>query len=82
MPENSKGKSANLFPAILKTIIGNQKRLHIFGKDWPTQDGTLHKRLYSCNGLAHVAALRFLLDNRPQNIALNIGTGKGTSVLK
>ena len=31
---------------------------------------------------AHVSALRFLKDNKPQNISINIGTGKGTSVLE
>ena len=84
LPENSRGKSTNLFPAILKTIIGNQKRLDIFGNDWPTYDGTCIRDFIHVMDLAeaHIAALKFLIDNRPQNIALNIGTGKGTSVLE
>ena len=84
LPENSKGKSANLFPAILKTIMGDQKRLLIFGKDWPTSDGTCIRDFIHVMDLAeaHIATLKFLIDNKPQNIALNIGTGKGTSVME
>ncbi len=84
LPENSKGKSANLFPAILKTIMGYQKKLLIFGKDWPTSDGTCIRDFIHVMDLvdAHIAALKFLIHNRPQNIALNIGTGKGTSVME
>ena len=84
LPENSKGKSANLFPAILKTIMGDQKRLLIFGKDWPTYDGTCIRDFIHVMDLAeaHIATLKFLIDNKPQNIALNIGTGKGTSVME
>tara|TARA_B100000945_G_C20379919_1_gene596653 strand:+ start:409 stop:1440 length:1032 start_codon:yes stop_codon:yes gene_type:complete len=84
LPEDSKGKSANLFPAILRTIMGNQKRFLIYGKDWPTEDGTCIRDFIHVMDLAeaHVAALRFLKDNKPQNIAINIGTGKGTSVFE
>jgi len=84
LPEDSKGKSANLFPAILRTIKGNKKRLPIFGNDWPTEDGTCIRDFIHVMDLAeaHVAALRFLKDNNPQNISINIGTGKGTSVLE
>ena len=84
LPEDSKGNSANLFPAILRTIKGGQKRLRIFGKDWPTEDGTCIRDFIHVMDLAeaHVSALRFLKDNKPQNISINIGTGKGTSVLE
>ena len=84
LPEDSKGKSANLFPAILRTIKGNKKRLPIFGNDWPTEDGTCIRDFIHVMDLAeaHVAALRFLKDNNPQNVSINIGTGKGTSVLE
>ena len=84
LPEDSKGNSANLFPAILRTIKGKQERLRIFGKDWPTEDGTCIRDFIHVMDLAeaHVAALRFLKDNKPQNISINIGTGKGTSILE
>ena len=84
LPENSKGKSANLFPAILKTIMRKQKIFLIFGKDWPTYDGTCIRDFVHVMDLAeaHIAALKFLKENRPQNISINIGTGQGTSILK
>ena len=58
--------------------------MHIFGNDWPTYDGTCIRDFIHVMDLAeaHIAALKFLIDNKPQNIALNIGTGKGTSVME
>ena len=48
------------------------------------EDGTCIRDFIHVMDLAeaHVAALRFLKDNNPQNISINIGTGKGTSVLE
>lgn len=84
LTENSKGQSSNLFPAIIKTIIGEQKELLIFGKDWPTYDGTCIRDFIHVMDLAeaHISALNYLQINKAQNIAINIGTGKGTSVLE
>lgn len=79
-----KEKSSNLFPAIIKTICGHQKKVLIFGKDWPTSDGTCIRDFIHVMDLAeaHIATLNYLKDNTPQNISINIGTGKGTSVLR
>ncbi len=84
LAEKSRINSSNLFPAIIKTIMGHQKKLLIFGKDWPTFDGTCIRDFIHVMDLAdaHIAALNFLKENKPQNISINIGTGKGTSVLE
>ena len=84
LEENTKGKSSNLFPAILKTIRGEQKQLWIFGKDWPTPDGSCIRDFIHVMDLAeaHIATLDYLKNNDPQCISLNIGTGKGTSVIE
>ena len=84
LPEKSKSKSSNLFPTIIKTIMGEEEKLLIFGKDWPTYDGTCIRDFIHVVDVAeaHIAALKFLKDNRPQNIVINIGTGQGTSVLE
>jgi len=84
LEENTKGKSSNLFPAILKTIKGKQKRLSIFGNDWPTSDGTCVRDFIHVMDLAeaHIAALDYLKNNNPQYVSLNIGTGQGTSVIE
>ena len=82
--ENSKGKSSNLFPAILKTIRGEQKKFLVYGNDWPTLDGTCIRDFIHVMDLAeaHVATLEYLKNEVPQNISINIGTGKGTSILE
>ena len=82
--EKSKGKPSNLFPSIFKAITDEQEKLLVFGKDWPTYDGTCIRDFIHVMDLAnaHIAALGFLEENKPQNISINIGTGKGTSVLE
>ncbi len=74
----------NIFPFITQVAIGTRKRLEIFGNDWPTKDGTGIRDYIHVMDLAsaHMAALKFLLDEKPQIINLNLGTGKGTSVLE
>ena len=81
--ENPKENSPNLFPAILKTIMGQQKEFLIYGNDWPTNDGTCIRDFIHIMDLAdaHIATLNYLEENNPQNITINIGTAKGTSVL-
>ena len=84
LQENTKGKSSNLFPEVLKTIRGKQKELSIFGNDWPTKDGTCIRDFIHVMDLAeaHIATLDYLKNNNPQYVSLNIGTGKGISVLE
>ena len=80
----SVAKANNLFPAFMKVIRGDAKNLKIFGNDWPTDDGTCVRDYIHIIDLAeaHLAALQFLINSQPQLINLNIGTGKGTSVLE
>ena len=60
------------------------KKLKIFGGDWPTHDGSGIRDYIHVLDLAdgHINALDFLLNNSPQIINLNIGTGIGTSVFE
>ena len=84
LQEKSKGKSSNLFPSILKVIRGEQKKLLVFGNDWPTYDGTCIRDFIHVMDLAdaHIATLDYLQNEGPQNISINIGTGKGKSILE
>ena len=84
LKENPKHSSSNLFPSIINVINGSQTKLQIFGRDWPTDDGTCVRDYIHVMDLAdaHVATLDYLKNNDPQNIILNIGTGIGTSVLE
>ena len=74
----------NIFPYICKVAIGEFKELKIFGNDWPTKDGTGIRDYIHVMDLAeaHKNALDFLLKGLPQCIKVNIGTGKGKSVLE
>ena len=82
--EVSKVNTTNLFPAIIQAIRGDKEKLLVFGKDWPTPDGTCIRDFIHVMDLAdaHIATLKHLKNNKPQNIAINIGTGKGTSVIE
>ena len=82
--ESPKGIPNNIFPYITQVAAGNFEILNIFGNDWPTQDGTGVRDYIHVMDLAegHKKSLEFLIENSPQFINLNIGTGKGTSVLE
>ena len=82
--ESPKGKPNNLFPILLKVASGEYKTLSIFGKDWPTNDGTCIRDFIHIVDLAeaHIAALKYIMDSPPTLINLNIGTGRGHSVLE
>lgn len=82
--EDAQNQSTNLFPVIMKVINKEIDILSIFGNNWPTKDGTCIRDYIHVIDLAeaHMLALNYLTLNKPQNINLNIGTGKGTSILE
>ena len=82
--EHPNGIPDNLFPYICMVASGNLSHLNIFGNDWPTFDGTCIRDYIHVQDLAeaHCHALKFLLNNQPQILNLNIGSGIGTSVLQ
>ena len=82
--ENPKGRPNNLFPILLKVASGEYEKLSIFGNDWPTHDGTCIRDYIHVMDLAeaHISALDLILKSSPFFLNLNIGTGKGKSVLE
>lgn len=82
--EDPLNQSNNLFPLICRAASGERKKLKIFGDDWPTSDGTGVRDYIHVMDLAecHCRTLNYLLNNKPQSVAINIGTGKGLSVLE
>jgi UDP-glucose-4-epimerase GalE len=72
----------HLIPLAL-AATGEGAELKIFGTDYPTSDGTCVRDYIHVNELAdaHVRALQHL-ENGGESIALNLGTGKGDSVLE
>lgn len=74
----------NIFPFITQVAVGRLKMLKVFGSDWPTIDGSGVRDYIHVMDLAeaHVITLEYLIKNKPQNITLNLGSGRGTSVLE
>ncbi len=81
--ESPIGLPNNIFPLINQVAGGILKELKIYGKDWPTYDGTGIRDYIHVMDVAegHLAALKFLSNSKPKIITINLGTGKGTSVL-
>ena len=65
------------------SVIGEIPKIQIYGTDWPTHDGTGIRDYIHVMDLAygHIKALEFLEKNNSQMLNINLGTGKGTSVL-
>ena len=82
--ESSKGIPNNIFPLISSTAISTNKILNIFGSDWPTKDGTPVRDYIHVMDLAegHLKVLEYLFFSNDSFLQLNLGTGKGTSVLE
>ncbi|NCE64357.1 UDP-glucose 4-epimerase GalE [Pseudoflavonifractor sp. 524-17] len=72
----------NLVPYIAQVAVGKLEKLHVFGNDYPTPDGTGVRDYIHVVDLArgHVAALK-KLDTKCGLFVCNLGTGKGYSVL-
>ncbi len=81
--EDPRGIPNNLFPYVTQVAIGRLKQLRIFGNDYDTVDGTGVRDYIHVMDLAegHVAALRYLMGN-DRSITVNLGTGRGHSVLE
>lgn len=80
--EDPKGVPNNLMPYVAQVAVGKRKKLHVFGGDYPTPDGTGVRDYIHVVDLAkgHVAALSQLFE-APALLQVNLGTGKGSSVL-
>jgi UDP-glucose 4-epimerase len=74
---------SHLIPLILDVALGRRANIKIFGRDYPTQDGTCVRDYIHVRDLAeaHLLALEALSDSRSQLI-YNIGNGQGFSVLE
>ena len=81
--EDPRGIPNNLLPYVARVAVGKLPRLRVFGGDYGTRDGTGVRDYIHVVDLArgHLAALQYL-DKQPRSIAVNLGTGKGYSVLE
>ncbi len=72
---------ANLLPVIMEVAIGRREKLQIFGKDYPTPDGTGVRDYIHVTDLAvaHVEALEHIAKS-DASLTVNLGSETGLSV--
>ena len=83
--EDPLGIPNNLFPFITQVAAGRRDQLRVFGQDYPTPDGTGIRDYLHVMDLAdaHAVTISHLLgQDAPTQLTLNIGTGRGLSVLE
>jgi UDP-glucose 4-epimerase len=80
--EDPQGIPNNLMPFIAQVAVERREFLNVFGDDYPTLDGTGVRDYIHVVDLAqgHLRALEAL--KTPQCTAINLGTGRGYSVLE
>ena len=80
--EDPNGIPNNLVPYIAKVAAGTLEKVHVFGNDYNTPDGTGVRDYIHVVDLArgHVAAIKKLM-TKPGLFICNLGTGMGYSVL-
>lgn len=80
------GKPQNLVPAITQTAIGRIEKMHVFGNDYPTRDGSnMRDYIHVCDlAHAHTLSLQYLEKGKQTERCkvFNLGTGSGITVLE
>jgi len=81
--EDPRGVPNNLMPYVAQVAVGRRAELAVFGGDYPTPDGTGIRDYIHVVDLArgHLAALK-ALERQTGALTVNLGTGKGHSVLE
>jgi UDP-glucose 4-epimerase len=80
--EDPNGEPNNLMPIIAQVAVGRRPHLSVFGRDYDTPDGTGVRDFVHVMDIAsgHIRALECL--EKRGLIKVNLGTGRGTSVLE
>ena len=80
--EEPNGIPNNLIPYIAKVAAGELEKVHVFGNDYPTKDGTGVRDYIHVVDLAkgHIAALNYIMEHKGC-FTCNLGTGNPYSVL-
>jgi UDP-glucose 4-epimerase len=86
-PEGQLGEKhhpeTHLIPSILLHLLGKKEEFEVYGRDFPTPDGTAIRDYIHVTDLAraHVLALEKLLEEK-RSQAINLGSSRGYSVLE
>ena len=83
MGEDPKGIPNNLLPYVAQVAVGKLEKVHVYGDDYPTVDGTGVRDYIHVVDLAlgHLKAIESCADKQGVHI-YNLGTGNGYSVLQ
>ncbi len=81
--ETPRGVPNNLMPYVTQVATGERPHLNVFGKDYPTRDGTGERDYIHVMDLAmaHALAVEHICAN-DVSVTVNLGTGQGTTVLE
>lgn len=81
--EDPVGRPNNLLPYVSQVAIGLRDIVQVYGSDYDTPDGTGVRDYIHVMDLAraHVDAIDFLVE-KDRSITVNLGTGRGYSVLE
>ena len=71
---------SHLIPLILDVALGRRQSIKIFGKDYPTPDGTCIRDYVHVQDLAHAHLLAFEALNDRDRLIYNIGNGHGFTI--
>lgn len=82
--EDPSGIPNNLMPFVARVAVGQLPELQVFGADYPTADGTGVRDYIHVMDLAegHRSAMTWALGDPREVLAVNLGTGRGHSVLE
>ena len=87
-PQGRSGQSTegatHLIKVAVEAVLGKRDHVAVFGDDYPTPDGTGMRDYIHVSDLAsaHVLALEALIDQPEQSLTMNVGYGRGFSVLE
>ena len=87
-PQGRSGQSTqgatHLIKVAVEAALGKRHGVAVFGDDYPTPDGTGIRDYIHVSDLAeaHVLALEALIDRPDRSLTMNVGYGRGFSVLE
>jgi UDP-glucose 4-epimerase len=83
-PDGSIGEDhdpeTHLIPLVLQTALGQRPHIEVFGKDYPTLDGTCIRDYIHVDDLAEAHLLALEKIQAGEGLRLNLGIGRGYSV--
>jgi UDP-glucose 4-epimerase len=81
--DNPTGRHLNIFPLLCQAAHDPMVFINVFGDDYETKDGTAIRDYVHVQDVAraHVLALE-RLDGKPRTMLINLGSGRGYSVME